>query len=70
MGYDDKPTQNLERLLTYTQAGELLGVSSRTVWNYVERGELGAIRFGGIVRVDPQELRAFIERSKHYPKRE
>jgi len=53
-----------ERLLTYDEAGELLGVTGRTIFNLVERGELLPVRFGRCVRIDPTDLRAFIERSK------
>lgn len=52
-------------LLTYRQAAELLGVSDRTVWAMVNRGELPAVRFSGrIVRIDRRDLDAFIERAK------
>lgn len=69
---DNKPgeapaTGFVERLLTYDQVGKLLGVSSRTVWTFVDRGDLPAVRFGNSVRIDPTDLRAFIERSKGGP---
>jgi len=53
-----------DRLLTYREAGEILGVTDRTIWTLVDRGELPAVRFGRSVRIDPADLRAFIERSK------
>lgn len=52
-------------LLTYQQTGDLLGVSDRTVWAMVARGELPAVRFAGrTVRIDRRDLDAFIERAK------
>lgn len=54
----------LEGLLTYDQAGEVLSVTGRTIWTLVDRGDLPAVRFGGNVRIDPVDLRAFIERAK------
>jgi excisionase family DNA binding protein len=51
-------------LLTYKQAARVLGVTERTVWTLVHRGALQAVRFGRSVRIDPADLRAFIERSK------
>lgn len=57
----------VERLLTYNQVGKLLGISSRTVWTFVDRGDLPAVRFGNSVRIDPTDLRTFIERSKYGP---
>lgn len=56
----------IEGLLTYDQAGKLLGVTGRTVWTLVHRGALPVVRFGHSVRIDPADLRAFIERSKHH----
>lgn len=58
------PTPIVEKLLTYKQAGELLGVTERTVWTLVADGELPAVRFGRSVRIDPADLRAYIDRCK------
>lgn len=55
---------SIEELLTYEQAGKLLRVTSRTVWTLVDRGDLTAVRFGSSVRIDPVDLRAFIDRAK------
>ncbi|MCH8151117.1 MAG: helix-turn-helix domain-containing protein [Planctomycetes bacterium] len=60
-------TPIVEGLLTYDQAGKLLGVTGRTVWTLVHRGGLPAVPFGHSVRIDPADLRAFIERSKQGP---
>ena len=57
-------TPIVEDLLTYDQAGKMLGVSGRTVWTLVDRGELPAVRFRRSVRIDPLDLRRFIERAK------
>lgn len=54
----------VEKLLTYREAGGLLGVTPRTIWNLVGRGELPAVRFGRSVRIDPRDLSKFIERAK------
>jgi len=51
-------------LLTYEEAGSILGVTGRTVWNLVDRGDLPAVQFGRSVRIDPADLHSFIERSK------
>ena len=58
---------SIERLLSYEQAGKLLGVTGRSVWTLVDRGDLPAVRFGRSVRIDPVDLRAFIDRSKGGP---
>lgn len=57
-------TPIIEGLLTYDQAGKLLGVTGRTVWTLVHRGDLLAVRFRHSVRIDPADLRAFIEQAK------
>jgi excisionase family DNA binding protein len=51
-------------LLTYRQAAEVLGVTDRTVWKLVDQGDLPAVRFGRSVRIDPADLRAFVESAK------
>jgi len=57
----------VEQLLTFKQAADLLGVTDRTVWTLVNDGRLPAVRFGRTVRIDPGDLRAFIERAKGRP---
>ncbi|MAG17649.1 MAG: hypothetical protein CMJ21_06220 [Phycisphaerae bacterium] len=51
-------------LLTYQETGKLLGVSDRTIWQLVKDGKLRAVRFGRSVRIDPADLRGFIDRAK------
>lgn len=51
-------------LLTYREVGKILNVTDRTVWQLVKDGKLQAVRFGRTVRIDPADLRAFIERAK------
>ena len=53
--------------MTYRQAAEVLGVTDRTVWTLVQRGELPAVRFGRSVRIDPGDLREFIRKAKDQP---
>lgn len=53
------------RLLTYKQSGRVLNCSERTVWSIVDSGRLPAVRIAPrIVRIDVDDLAAFIERSK------
>jgi excisionase family DNA binding protein len=42
----------------------VLGVTPRTVWTLVQTGTLPAVRFGRSVRIDPADLRRFIDRAK------
>lgn len=57
-------SQVVEALLTYRQAGDILGVSDRTIWSLVNEGHLKAVRFGRNVRITPADLRGFIEQAK------
>ena len=52
------------QLLTYKQTAELLQVSERTVFTLVKENQLRAVRFGRTVRIDQDDLHAFIERAK------
>ena len=51
-------------LLTYEAAGKILGVSDRTVWQLVKDRRLPAVRFRKSVRIDPADLRMFIDEAK------
>lgn len=53
-----------KQLLSYRQAGEHLGVCERTIFNYVESGELPSIKLGRLRRIDPDDLARFIESRK------
>ena len=61
---EQESTHVLERLLTYKQVGEIIGMTDRTVFELVKRGGLRAVRIGRSVRVDPADLRAYIDRAK------
>lgn len=47
-------------LLTFRQAAKSLGVTERTIYNYVIRGQLTAIKLGRLRRIHPDDLAAFI----------
>ena len=63
------PDSSVEPLLTYRDAARLLGITERSVWALVQRGEIPAVRFGRTVRIDPADLRAFIDSSKQADRR-
>lgn len=54
----------LERLLSYREVADILGLTDRTVWELVRKGELQNVRVGRSVRVDPADLRRYIDLSK------
>ena len=52
-------------LLNYKAAARLLGVSDRTIYEFVRQGHLPSVRLGNrSVRIDPGDLRNFIESRK------
>jgi excisionase family DNA binding protein len=46
--------------LTYAEAGQSIGVSSRTVWQLVKDKRLRTCRIGRAVRIPVDELRRFL----------
>jgi excisionase family DNA binding protein len=59
-----EPTTLVEPLLTKAQTAKLLGVCSRTVDNMVASGRLKLVKLGTAARIDPRDLRAFIDAAK------
>lgn len=43
------------------QAAKMLGISTRTLWDYRKSGEIPVIRLGRLVRFAVDDLRKFIE---------
>lgn len=51
------------QLFTLEQAGTLLGVSAQTVWRWVARGRLPAVRLGPrCLRVRQEDIDEFVQR--------
>lgn len=63
-----KPTRPaeplVEPLLKKPTAAKILGVCPRTVDYLIAAGRLKAVKFGSSVRIDPRDLRAFIDAAK------
>jgi excisionase family DNA binding protein len=54
----------LPRLLTVPQAAAALSVCERTIWRWIEAGEIEAHRIGRSVRIAEGELVRFLERHR------
>ena len=55
-----------EPLLTVPQAAEYLQVSDRTIWRYIEIGQIEAKRLGPrMVRISKAAIEALIERNSN-----
>lgn len=46
--------------LTYRETGNVIGLSERTVWGLVDRGELRAVRIGRAVRIPVAEIERYL----------
>jgi excisionase family DNA binding protein len=54
----------LPRLLTVPQAAAALSVCERTVWHWIEAGEIGTYRLGRAVRIAEDALVRFLEKRR------
>ena len=53
-----------EKLLTPEQVAERLQVTERTVYGWLRRGRLPALKLGRLWRIRPEDLEAFLERAR------
>ena len=60
MANKSKQAPILEKLLTETDASEILGCSVRTIRRRIEAGDLAVIRDGRLKRIQPEDLRIYI----------
>lgn len=49
------------KLYDLKEAGDVLGVGSRSVWNYLKAGRLTGRKIGGKWKISEAELRRFME---------
>ncbi len=52
--------QHPSQFFTIGEVAEMLRVSTRTVRRWIDRGQLVAHAFGGVVRIAEPDLRAFL----------
>lgn len=53
--------------LSTGETADRLGVTQRTVYGLINRGELAAYRVGRVIRVDPDDLAAYLESARIRP---
>jgi excisionase family DNA binding protein len=53
--------------LSTQTAAKRLGVTSRTLYRFIDQGELPAYRFGRVIRLKATDVDAFIERARIEP---
>lgn len=49
------------------EASHYLGVNLRTLYRFIDEGELTAYKFGRVIRLKSEDLEAFVERSRITP---
>jgi excisionase family DNA binding protein len=53
--------------LSTQEAARRLGITSRTLYRFVDQGEIPAYRMGRVIRLQGSDVAAFIERSRIQP---
>ena len=53
--------------LSTQEAARRLGITPRTLYRFIDHGELPAYRFGRVIRLRGHEVEAFIVRSRIQP---
>jgi excisionase family DNA binding protein len=53
--------------LSTAEAANRLGITPRTLYRFIDEGQLPAYRFGRVIRLQQREVDAFIERSRIQP---
>ena len=53
--------------LSTADAANALGITTRTLYRFINNGELAAYRFGRVIRVKRVDVEAFIEASRIEP---
>jgi len=55
-----------EQYMTMREIAEMIGVSKRTVYNWIRTGKIPAYRFGDqVIRVRREDAEAFLEGAKY-----
>jgi excisionase family DNA binding protein len=55
--------KQFERLLTVDEACEFLQISEASFFRLRKRGKIKGVRVGSHLRIEPAELRAFVQRN-------
>jgi excisionase family DNA binding protein len=53
--------------LSTAAAAKRLGITPRTLYRFIDQGEIPAYRFGRVIRLKQEEVDAFIEKSRIEP---
>ena len=53
--------------LSTNEAASRLGVTARTLYRFIDQGELAGYRFGRVIRIKAEDVVGFIENSRIEP---
>ena len=60
------PSNDL-RWFSTAEAAKRLGITPRTLYRFIDEGQLPAYRFGRVIRLQQREVDEFIQRSRIQP---
>lgn len=63
----DTDTTNTIEWLSTTKAAAIVGVTPRTLFRFIDSGELPAYRFGRVIRLKRNDVMAFIDNARIVP---
>lgn len=66
MGYTATVTDPI-RWMSTREASERLGITLRTLYRFIDEGQLGAYKFGRVIRLKEADVEGFIEASRITP---
>jgi len=64
---DAPPGSDETEWLSTQEAARRLGITPRTLYRFIDHGDLPAYRFGRVIRLRAHEVEAFIESSRIKP---
>jgi excisionase family DNA binding protein len=67
MSSTDAPDTDNIRWLSTAEAANRLGITPRTLYRFIDEGQLPAYRFGRVIRLKTFEVDAFIENCRIEP---
>lgn len=67
MSSADSDTGDAIRWLSTAEAANRLGITPRTLYRFIDEGQLPAYRFGRVIRLKANEVDAFIESCRIEP---
>jgi excisionase family DNA binding protein len=66
MGYTATVTDPI-RWMSTREASERLGITLRTLYRFIDEGQLSAYKFGRVIRLKEADVEGFIEASRITP---